>query len=374
MTVGKVMQREILTEGVNQRLAQSFDDPLDIRPDNGRMPSFTEVMQRAGRVGDHLAPTDGQSFNQPDLETPWHVPYAKFMVSRKSEDAAEALQLIRGRKTELHREMESVQDEITRLDQSLNLRKHFEGWIKWIESYESFRLEAPHQSVWHKVRTAFDAGHIIHGGTDANGQLARVGAEFDPFFVTEPQVFLIEHDWSAAFAKATDFEDGEFPLPFANCAFEFTLSGRRILLLAAEGRIALVSDIGEGFWFCSAWTTLEDLGNSTRYRMVAQNVRALCIAMDAEIVVSQVVRAPHRLNLAREKQGKKPINDYHIINLAKRSRVTPLPSEGEHEARWHPRLHFRRGHWRHYDNHKTWIKWMLVGDPDLGFIDKEYRA
>jgi hypothetical protein len=38
-----------------------------------------------------------------------------------------------------------------------------------------------------------------------------------------------------------------------------------------------------------------------------------------------------------------------------------------------PRLHFRRRHWRHFVNHKTWIKWTLVGDPDLGFIDKDYR-
>jgi len=33
-------------------------------------------------------------------------------------------------------------------------------------------------------------------------------------------------------------------------------------------------------------------------------------------------------------------------------------------------------HW--FDSHlefvKTWIRWMLVGDPDLGFIDKHYRV
>jgi len=30
-------------------------------------------------------------------------------------------------------------------------------------------------------------------------------------------------------------------------------------------------------------------------------------------------------------------------------------------------------HWRHFENHKTWIKWHLRGDPCLGFIDKHYR-
>ena len=28
---------------------------------------------------------------------------------------------------------------------------------------------------------------------------------------------------------------------------------------------------------------------------------------------------------------------------------------------------------QHGDRWRTWIKWMLVGDPDLGFVDKEYR-
>ncbi len=36
------------------------------------------------------------------------------------------------------------------------------------------------------------------------------------------------------------------------------------------------------------------------------------------------------------------------------------------------RLHVVRGHWRHYEEHKTWIKWHLRGDPDLGFIQKHY--
>lgn len=36
-------------------------------------------------------------------------------------------------------------------------------------------------------------------------------------------------------------------------------------------------------------------------------------------------------------------------------------------------MHFRRGHWRHYQDHRTWIKWCLVGDPDLGFVDKHYK-
>jgi hypothetical protein len=43
------------------------------------------------------------------------------------------------------------------------------------------------------------------------------------------------------------------------------------------------------------------------------------------------------------------------------------------EKRHSPRLHFRRGHHRHYENYKLWIKWQLVGNPDIGFIDKDYK-
>ena len=49
-----------------------------------------------------------------------------------------------------------------------------------------------------------------------------------------------------------------------------------------------------------------------------------------------------------------------------RMAARPEPETGK-------RLHFVRGHWRRYEEHKTWIRWRLRGDPDLGFIDKSYR-
>lgn len=62
---------------------------------------------------------------------------------------------------------------------------------------------------------------------------------------------------------------------------------------------------------------------------------------------------------------------HHVISLAnRRNRPAALGGDGSSRRR---RLHFRRGHWRHFETHKTWIKWMLVGDPDLGFVEKEYR-
>lgn len=31
-----------------------------------------------------------------------------------------------------------------------------------------------------------------------------------------------------------------------------------------------------------------------------------------------------------------------------------------------------RGHWRRLSTFKTWVRWHLRGNPDLGFIDKKY--
>lgn len=107
--------------------------------------------------------------------------------------------------------------------------------------------------------------------------------------------------------------------------------------------------------------------------MIVAAIRAICVALEAEVAATEVVRTPHKLNHARERRGRQPIFSYHTVNLARRSRVERLPADADHEPAWRVRLHFRRGHWRHFENHKTWIKWMLVGDPDLGFVDKHYK-
>lgn len=64
-----------------------------------------------------------------------------------------------------------------------------------------------------------------------------------------------------------------------------------------------------------------------------------------------------------------------VVSLTRREHVLPRSRaefDPDREVR-HVRMHFRRGHWRHYQEHRTWIKWMLVGDPDLGIIEKHYR-
>lgn len=194
-----------------------------------------------------------------------------------------------------------------------------------------------------------------------------------------PTPFLVEHDWAAAFRNARDFDEGDFRLPYDNVMFEFVVCNKTVcaLLTTDEPPIIFVA-IKDGWVAVRAPNfELEDESlNALRLLIKAleAQVRAISIALDAEVAVKDVVRADDKLNRARTKRGKPPILDYHIIRLSRRERVAPL-EYGEEAERRHrsPRLHFVRGHWRHFQSHKTWIRWHLRGDPDLGFIDKHYR-
>lgn len=200
------------------------------------------------------------------------------------------------------------------------------------------------------------------------------------------QVFLIQHDWSAAFAKATDYEGGEVRLPADLCVFEARVNGMRIAMdMMAHGGTILYVETSAG-WAAAGlyeWDGHEmkrgETGKSSTPRnslrlanFLGGQIRAVCIALDSEVAETTVVRAPHKLNRAREKVGKLPLFDHHVVDLSRRRRLVPAADgvAGEGTKR---RMHFVRGHWRHYANGKTWIKWHLRGSPDLGFIDKEYR-
>lgn len=118
-------------------------------------------------------------------------------------------------------------------------------------------------------------------------------------------------------------------------------------------------------WYSPPETPLDDFE-----KYLWDQVRAICISLDAEIAVTTVERAPLALNEKRQKAGKPPLSDFHVVDLSKRHRVAnSADGAGEGSKK---RLHFRRGHWRHFETSKTWVKWCLVGNPDLGFISKSY--
>lgn len=245
------------------------------------------------------------------------------------------------------------------------------------------KLGRPIGSAFYKLREAYHRDEIllpVGGPVDVDGPYDQ-----------PHQIFLIEHDWAAAFARANDF-DGVVKLPFEYCCFELRLCGHRVLACLEQNEahpdtlmMVVFADMTAG-WTIIAGAKLVDGApqqpvDDSRLSIIGtivsafiwQQVRAVVIALDAEVAVTDTIRAPHKLNKERERKGKTPLCDYHVVSLAKRARADALPEDHVATERKSPRLHFRRGHWRHYDNHKTWIKWMLVGEPDLGFVDKHYR-
>lgn len=205
-------------------------------------------------------------------------------------------------------------------------------------------------------------------------------------FFARAQMLVIEHDWAGAMAKAD--LDAEFRLPYDYVAFEMKIGGRPIVAEAMtndDGEVTFCPNVkGPLGWLVPGFATWKNgrwmIGNTGKpvsgfeafdvlALYIGDQLRACCIALDAEVATTTAVRAHHRSNQPRGQATA--LRSYHVVSLARRTRAIPL-SEPESTGQ-HRRMHFRRGHWRHYESHKTWIKWMLVGDPDLGFVDKHYK-
>jgi hypothetical protein len=263
--------------------------------------------------------------------------------------------------------------ELIRLDEMKDAFNKIEEWRKGVPVFQ--KVDG---SQMHALRACVIKGEIH----DLFAWKTKINPRDWSEFLSESTVFVLTHDWASAFKDATDFEAGPFRLPFDICAFEFALSGNRIIAFALEVdngnlepdicmQIAVRID-GSWVFDCQRFTHGPNgWGAPDFYELIGNQIKAICVALDAAVAVTEAVRTPYKLNIAREKNGKPPLSDYHIVNLSRQTRARPLEAHGQSSAR--RRLHFRRGHWRHFEIHKTWVRWCLVGDPDLGFIDKEYR-
>lgn len=276
--------------------------------------------------------------------------------------------------TALRREAQRIENEkktiLSDLErQSVELERQRNRTREALEAYKSFcaapfKLERPQGTVRHQLFEAI-ARHCVSKSS------SMLDVEDIP--ASDAPLFLVEHNWAAALSGATDFAEGEFKLPFENTWFEFRISGVPILLYYREDR-----NYSTGFLRAATeWVSFDldaKVGETGRLaELVTAQVRAVCVALDADVAVKEVVRSPAALNRSREKRGREPVSDYHVVRLARRERPALLPDGHQTSPGTRHRLHFVRGHWRHYATHKTWIKWHLRGDPDLGFIDKHYR-
>lgn len=266
------------------------------------------------------------------------------------------------------------------IDRRAERRIAYAELIPWAE--RGFVMERCGGSVFHEL-----AEHGALWMTVGPG--APAWLHFDDNDQAALQLFVVQHDWAAAFKGAQDFETGDFALPFQKCLFEFKVSGRRVCAYVGDkeknGRKVIqvfvktekcwatpISDftLVDGLWkpsFDDPTTSFAALPP-----FVAAHIRAICISLEAEIARTELVERSEKLNRSRARRGKWPLPHYHVIHLRKQQdRQRSEPGE---EMGILKRLHFRRGHWRHLaPERKVWVKWCLAGNPELGFIDKQYR-
>jgi len=195
-----------------------------------------------------------------------------------------------------------------------------------------------------------------------------------------PQAFLIQHDWASIF-DGTDLAGSEFVLPADQCCFEFSVNGMELCAF-------VFSEDGEPRHFVPVWKTPVGWYASESYAYsggvwtdpagadyddafftgIDRIIRSACIALDADVIEKELVTADRAENERRERRGAHPINDHVILRI----RRNHSGRGGGTATGARKRLHFRRGHWRRYPTAKTWIRWCMVGDPSLGFRDKDY--
>lgn len=250
--------------------------------------------------------------------------------------------------------------------------------ISWTEL--PMKLEKNDCSRLHKFIEAKDKRRIVHSLDKETGEYTRLKSldddpkgEWTARDWDNLNTFVVQHDWAAAFQNAGDYAAGDaYKLPYPECCFEFRITGMNVLILAGQTPEQPIPDFVEFVDTGAYWVANTKQDAHPSFQLAVAQIKAICVALEAECATHEVTRAPEKLNKKREKEGKVPLYSYHVVSLARRSRVAnPLTIPGESGRK--VRLHFRRGHWRHYQTHRTWIKWMLVGDPDLGFVDKEYR-
>ena len=255
--------------------------------------------------------------------------------------------------------------------------------LMYLSEASQLKLEAPTNSRLHQL---IDAIHDDRARLNPKqGELGALINQMTVWLLAHPTPpILVQHDWAAAFRGAEEFDAGEWRLPYPRSVFEFRCrvdgEAHALIVLVGGGTEGETSGVAVEEWGAAlmcietagVWAmTAQPAGFHGRLTDITwSQIRAACIALDADVVKREAVHASVALNKARTKRGRAPLSDYHILRLAHRYVTRGEPLGGTHAT---PRLHFRRGHWRHLPSAKTWVRWCLVGDPDLGFVNKEYR-
>lgn len=249
-------------------------------------------------------------------------------------------------------------------DSLIQGRFALESCIEWL-SMTTFTIDKNDNTRIHKLLEGYNEDLVLAIRPNQEKLDADIKATYGA------TTFVVRHDWYCVLKETCDStKNDEIKLPYDCCAFEFIINGKPIIVLATQ-------DVGQGPLYSvfvnnvDSWI-YDDANNNNpaAVNYALQQVKAICIVLDSEIAKTTVVSAPAALNAKRIKNSKLPIRSYNVVDLSKSRKKYDVTFTGTHAS---PRFHFRRGHWRHYDDHKTWIKWNLIGNPDTGFVDKYYK-
>lgn len=227
-----------------------------------------------------------------------------------------------------------------------------------------------------------------------------IGGNFVKSTPPDLQIFVVERDWARAFA-GYDLSEGECPMPFPHCLFEFRISGVRVLAFFDDQRMVCIYGRG-GVWVADDFSYLRDgthiqrrtlsVHNKWEFprvnKMVLENVRVACIMVDANVAQAVAREASSTLVAQRTRAGRQPPRNHYAVDLKRRVRYGAAARGQNVGTRAPQRGHFRRGTWVHYQDadsgqvpyadsggfwhSRTWRSWHFAGDPD-NIIEKEYK-
>lgn len=190
---------------------------------------------------------------------------------------------------------------------------------------------------------------------------------------------------NAAFSRELEAE-GLLHLPFPQCWFEWDIEpGHTIAGIGCDdtetGRIlfsSLVRVQGNGW---SNWDYIERAlpdHNDALTEHVEMVCRAALVILNSRSAEKTEIHPSAQINRQRERGAAPPLFSHTVVEI----RGIVLGRSGEITGRTHrsPRMHWRRGHLRHFRNAEgevyriTPIAPMLIGSDKLGKIEHDYMV
>lgn len=281
---------------------------------------------------------------------------------------------------DLNRKINAEAAELTR--QHLERRKE----LNWFAG-EGIVLQKNDASRLHVVIEYFEKLSEDKRATETPEEHAALNTVLDA--LDQSQVFVVKHNWGDVFKEALQDVGKNYNLPYPHCVFEFMISGKPVVLYVTQP----LPDSPVGFCAFTSLTNREHLNSwamfpesewidhvfpenpeqETPFMMAKRQVIAICVALNSTAATTEVTHQPVKVNEKRIINGKPIMKDFHVVDLSRRvhARVVGRPRS---EYQGIIRAHLRRRHDRHYANGEVvTIDWMIVGNPDLGFVDHFYK-